>query len=204
MTRRTLFQRGATVLVIGAVAALSTSCGEVARTGRAPAFLIIDGLEASQGADDDFSGFLLSDVVTEGSVFNDNGRVFFRLALKNPGSATSPLSPSTLNEITVTRYRVKFVRSDGRSTPGVDVPHAFDGAFTTTVGAQSGGEATFILVRHQAKSEPPLRNLIGLGSAAFIATIAEITFYGRDMAGNDVTASGSISVNFADFADPDS
>lgn len=204
MTRRTLFQRGATVLVLGAVAALSSSCGEVARTGRSPAFLIIDALEASSGSEDEFSGFLMSDVVTEGSVINDNGRVFFRLALKNPGSAVAPLGPSTLNEITVTRYRVTFVRSDGRSTPGVDVPHAFDGAFTTTVGAQSGGEGTFILVRHQAKLEPPLRNLIGSGGAAFISTIAEVTFYGRDLAGNDVTASGAISVNFADFADPDS
>jgi len=36
-----------------------------------------------------------------------------------------------------------------------------------------------------------------------ISTIAEVTFYGRDQAGNEVTANASLSVNFADFADPE-
>lgn len=202
MTRRILLHRAATVLLLGALSALSTSCGEVARTGRSPAFLIIDSVQASQGDEDDFSNFLLSDVVTNGGVFNDNGRAVFRLALKNPGTAASPLAPTTLNEITLTRYRVRYTRSDGRNTPGVDVPHDFDGALTTTVGAQSGGEATFVLVRHQAKREPPLRNMWDGGGIRFLNVIAEITFYGRDQVGNYVEAAGNISINFADYADP--
>jgi hypothetical protein len=32
-----------------------------------------------------------------------------------------------------------------------------------------------------------------------LSTIADVTFYGRDQAGNDVTAVGSIGVNFGDF-----
>jgi hypothetical protein len=203
MPHRLLFHRAAMVLLAGTLAAVSSGCGEVARTGRAPAFLIISELEASQGESDEFSGFLLSDVVTNGGVINDNGRANFRLALKNPGSATSPLGPSTLNEITLTRYRVRYVRADGRSTPGVDVPHDFDGGLTVTVGAQAGGEATFVLVRHQAKREPPLRNMWDGGGARFLNVIAEITFYGHDQAGNDVVATGNISINFADYADPE-
>ncbi|HUE89578.1 MAG TPA: hypothetical protein VMO26_26165 [Vicinamibacterales bacterium] len=204
MTQRTLFHRAAVALLLGAVAAVSTSCGDVARTGRSPVFLIVDRIEASAGGGDDFSSFLLSDVLTKGGVINDNGRVEFRLALKNPGSVTSPLGPSTLNEVTITRYRVQYIRADGRNTPGVDVPHAFDGGMTVTVGAQTGGSGAFLLVRHEAKAEPPLRNLRSLGgSSVFISTIAEITFYGRDQAGNEVMASGTISVNFADFADPE-
>jgi hypothetical protein len=116
---------------------------------------------------------------------------------------TSPLGPTTLNEITITRYRVNFVRSDGRNTPGVDVPYGFDGAFTLTVPATGSAQAGFDLVRHQAKAEPPLRNLVGGGSARFISTIAEITFFGRDQAGNEVSVTGSINVNFGDWADPD-
>lgn len=203
MTRPPLIHRAATMLLLGAVAALSTSCGEVARTGRAPVFLIIDTLEASSGAEDTFSNFLLSDVVTDGGVINDNGRASFRVALKNPGPVTSPLGPSTLNEVTINRYRVRYLRADGRNTPGEDVPHSFDGAFTVTVGAQSGGTGTFVLVRHQAKREPPLRNMWDGGGMRFLSVIAEVTFYGRDQAGHDVEATGNIGINFGDYADPE-
>jgi hypothetical protein len=35
-----------------------------------------------------------------------------------------------------------------------------------------------------------------------ISTIAEITFYGHDQTGRDVSVTGRINVNFANFADP--
>ena len=35
-----------------------------------------------------------------------------------------------------------------------------------------------------------------------ISTIAEVTFYGRDQAGNDVSATGSMGVDFGNFGDP--
>ena len=202
MTKQSRFHQAAVAALVAVAAALSTSCGEVARTGRAPAMLIIDSLTAAAGEEQEFSGFLLSDVVTGGGVFNDSGRAAFRLVLKNPGSPTSPLGPSTLNEITINRYRVRYVRADGRNTPGVDVPHEFDGAFTVTIGSQSGGEGTFVLVRHQAKREPPLRNMWDGGGMRFLSVIAEVTFFGRDLAGNEVQATGTISINFADYADP--
>lgn len=216
MRPNSVMQRLAKGLALGVLVLGATSCGEVARTGRAPVLLVIDTLEAASGATpDDFANTLLSDVQTlvpqtvgtqtvrVPTIFNDLGRVNFRMTLKNPGTSASPLGPSALNEVTVTRYRVTFTRTDGRNTPGVDVPYGFDGAFTVTIPA-SGGSASagFDLVRHQAKSEPPLRNLVGGGSARFISTIAEVTFYGRDQAGNEVIASGTISVNFGDWADP--
>jgi hypothetical protein len=210
-----LLQRTVAAALLGAVGIVSTSCGEVARTGRAPAMLIIDTLDAASGAEpDEFGATLLSDVQTMiettingqtvrvPTIFNDMGRVRFRLALKNPGTSTSPLGPTTLNEITVTRYRVVFRRSDGRNTQGVDVPYGFDGSFTVTVPANGDASAGFDLVRHQMKVEPPLRNLINGGNAVFISTIAEVTFYGRDLAGNEVSASGSMNINFGDWADP--
>jgi hypothetical protein len=216
MTRNARFSRSTALFLLAALGGTSFGCGEVARTGRSPAMLILDSLEAAQGAEDDqFTTNLLSDVqtlvqtqvngqtITVPTIFNDLGRATFRLALKNPGVPTSPLGPTTLNEITITRYRVNFVRSDGRNTPGVDVPYGFDGAFTLTVPATGSAQAGFDLVRHQAKAEPPLRNLVGGGSARFISTIAEITFFGRDQAGNEVSVTGSINVNFGDWADPD-
>jgi hypothetical protein len=184
---------------------LSTSCGDVARQGTGNSFLIISALEAASGATPtEFGGTLRSDVLTivddSPSIFNDVGRVVFRLGLKDPGAPTAPNSPSQYDFITVDRYRVRFVRADGRNTPGVDVPYGFDGSFTITV---AGGDATagFELVRHIAKMEAPLGALAANG--VIISTIAEITFYGRDLAGREVSATGRMLVDFGNFADPD-
>jgi hypothetical protein len=136
-------------------------------------------------------------------VLNDLARATFRLTLKNPGVPTAPLGPSTLNEVTLTRYRVRYIRTDGRNTPGVHVPYGFDGALTVTIPANGTADAVFELVRHSAKEEPPLRQLTNMGGASLINAIAEITFFGQDIAGNEVTVTSSISVNFGDFADPD-
>jgi hypothetical protein len=216
MTSPHYIYRAAVFVVVSAVGLVSIGCGEVARTGKAPAMLIIDRLEAASGAEPgELGNFLQSDVQTlinvsvagqtirVPTIFNDFGTVTLRLALKNPGSPGAPLAPTTINEITVTRYRVVYRRSDGRSVQGTDVPYSFDGAFTVTIPAVGNVTASFDLVRHQAKQEPPLRNLIGGGSAQFISTIAEVTFFGRDQAGNEVMAVGTIGVNFADYGDPD-
>ena len=200
---------------VTALLGLSVSCGDVARTGRSPVMLVIDVLEAASGAQPDaFDNVLFSDVETlvdqqvNGqtlripTIYSDMGRATLRLTLKNPGSATSPLGASALNEVTITRYRVTFRRADGRGTPGVDIPHAFDGAITFTIPATGSASANFAIVRHQAKMEPPLSTLQQGGGAGMLSTIAEVEFYGRDQAGNDIVGTGLISVNFSDFGDP--
>jgi len=80
------------------------------------------------------------------------------------------------------------------------VPYSFDGGVTFTV-TESPSSAVFVLVRAQAKLEPPLISLRGAGGQIAISTIAQVTFYGRDQVGNDVSVSGSIGVNFADWGD---
>lgn len=215
--RRGALHQFACVGLLAAVGLVSTSCGEVARTGRAPVFIIIEQIQAASGAEPDtLSAVLRSDVQTLVSqqqngqtvrvptTFNDIGSATFRLALKNPGSPVFPTTPSTLNEVTLTRYRIRFQRADGRNTPGVDVPHGFDGALTVTIPATGTATAAFDVVRHQNKAEPPLSNMVGGGAANLISTIAEITFYGRDQAGNEISASGFLTVNFGDFGDPSS
>ena len=201
-------------LMLAAAVAVSASCGDLARAGKSPSYLIIDSLTGSSGADPGaFGSQLNSDVLTlvdqtvngqtvrVPTVFNDLGRASIRLALKNPGTAAAPTSPTTINAVTITRYHVEFKRADGRNEPGRDVPFAFDGGVTATV---SGGAAliSFDIVRHTNKQEPPLRNLINAGGQFQINAIAEVTFYGKDQAGNDVSVTGMISVNFADFGDP--
>lgn len=192
-------------LGLGAALALGlmvTGCSDTVREGQSPAYLIINQLEGASGADDEkFSNLLASDVTTNGTVFEDAGRVTFGLALKDIGSPGEPTAPTTNNYITITRYHVTFRRTDGRNAPGVDVPYAFDGGGTVTV-TESGASLVFALVRAQAKIEAPLKSLAGGGGAALISTIADVTFYGKDQTGNDVAATGSISVNFADWGDP--
>ena len=74
---------------------------------------------------------------------------------------------------------------------------------TVTVPAQGTVEGVFDMVRHTSKSEPPLRNLHRRRRAPVqINTIAEVTFYGRDQAGNEVTVSGHDHRQFRRFRRP--
>ncbi len=196
-----LMTRLPAVAVLAAGLVVAAACGDAVRQGRASSYLVIDGLTAASGANPSkFSNDLASDVVTNGTVFEDIGQVTLRISMKDPGTIDSPTTPSPTNEITVNRYHVTYIRADGRNTPGVDVPYAFDGATTGTITA-SASSLTFVIVRAQAKLEAPLMALAGGGSSVVISTIAQVTFYGRDQAGNDAMVTGQISVNFADWAD---
>jgi hypothetical protein len=183
----------------------SVSCGSLTRQGTSSSYLIINSLEAAPGGPTagTFATVLLSDVVfvtADGaaSIFSDPGRVTFSLGLKDPGPSTSPATPTQNNFITVNRYHVRYIRADGRNVEGVDVPYAFDDAVTVTV---SGGEASagFTVVRNQAKQEAPLAALAL--NPIVVSTMAEVTFYGHDQTGRQVSAVGNMSVSFANFAD---
>jgi hypothetical protein len=191
-------------LLLGVLLLGSVSCGDMVRQGTASSYLVVNSLEGASGADSgDFGGTLRSDVVTivddVQTIYDDLGRVEFQLAMKDAGPVGSPSAPSPNNFITITRYRVEFIRSDGRNVQGLDVPYSFDGAFTVTV--SDTASAVFTMVRHQAKNEAPLTGL--RRSPTFISTIAKVTFYGRDQTGREVIATAQMSTNFGDFADPD-
>jgi hypothetical protein len=203
---RTRVFRARTAVTLLLLAAGSASCGQLQRQGQASSYLIVNALEAARGDDPTtFGGFLHSDVVTVKddvpTIFNDVGRVKLVLAMKDPGSSTSPTEPSSANLITINRYHVRFRRADGRNTEGVDVPYGFDGGMTMTVSTTESTGA-FEIVRHVAKEEAPLRALAANG--LIITTIAEITFYGHDQTGREVSVTGSMTVEFGNFADPES
>jgi hypothetical protein len=194
------------LVVVGCGASLLSSCiNENLTASRSSSILVIERIGAASGGtnEDPIPTLLQSDVLTNGSVFDDIGRVTARIALKDPGTSENPSSPTSANFITVTRYRVVYRRTDGRNTPGVDVPFPVDGAVTFTVvsGPQT---AEFVLVRASAKLEAPLRPLVAGGGGIVINTIAEVTFYGRDQTGAELIATGTVTVNFADWADPES
>jgi hypothetical protein len=192
---------GLHLTIVVSLSLAATSCGDLTRQGTSPSYLIVSSIEGASGAKpEEFGATLNSDVQTKSSTFNDVARVKFTLALKDPGTADSPTKPTQANWVTVERYHVRFTRSDGRNVEGVDIPYAFDSAFTVTVG---GGDtqAGFTIVRHQAKAEAPLAALRINGLV--ISTIAEVTFYGHDQTGRTVTTVANMGVSFANFGDPD-
>ena len=199
-----------TLACIAGLAAAAAGCG-VPEQGRAPVVLRIDSLDASSGAgSQSFSGYLNSDVQTVVKVnnvdvptrFSDAGRVTLSLVLKDPGAPGVAQTPTDLNTVTVTHYRVVYRRTDGRNQQGVDVPWAFDSGMTISVPASAAVQQTFELVRVSAKFEAPLAALTFNGQA--LNLIADVTFYGKDMANNDVLATGSIGITFANFGDSSS
>jgi hypothetical protein len=186
-----------------ALVALTASCHDQACQGHSPVYLVVDSILVANGgsATPTFAGApLLSDVQTKGSVFNDLGQVTLHISLKDIGPGSTALTPSSNNQVTITRYHVDYIRADGKNTPGVDVPFGFDGTMTGTVPVSGTVNIAFELVRHDAKLEPPLAQLVS--NLTVINTIAHITFYGQDLAGNAISVTGTVSVDFANFADP--
>jgi hypothetical protein len=210
---------GAAVTLGVTLAALSlVSCSSVVREGEGSSYLIVESLQAASGAEpDDFGTILHSDVITRvkctdpttgeqgfcPTTFSDAGKIALRLVMKDPGTPTSPTSPTPNNFITITRYRVEFTRSDGRNTPGVDVPHPFDAQMTVTVGTNVL-ETGFLLVRHTMKLEAPLLAIANGGGLGLITTNATVTFFGHDQTGRTVNTTTQMTVIFGNFGDPDS
>src|ERR1700704_434368 len=184
-------------------ALVMTSCGDVVRTSRSPVMLVINSLTGGTPP----TSFLLSDVIVLlttpdpcspatpcPTVFNDPGTANLTVVMKDV-----TVTPTTNNSVTINRYHVSFSRADGRNTPGQDVPFPIDGAVTVTIAAGDTGSVGFELVRHTAKEESPLVQL--KTNSNHISSIATVTFFGTDRVGNDISVTGSILVDFANFGD---
>jgi hypothetical protein len=198
--------------VAAALATAAAGCGDVVRDGRSPMFLVIDSLQAKTGDSGELGSTLFSDLITNvtkpkpcsedspcPTIFADNGVVTLHTNAKDITTAGTPSAPSTNNQVIINRYHVEYRRTDGRNTPGIDVPYGFDGAVTATVPVVGSASISFELVRHVAKEEAPLLQM--RFSDVILSTIADITFYGQDLVGNDISVKGSILVDFGNFGD---
>jgi hypothetical protein len=164
--------------------AASVSCGDVVRQGRSPVLLVVSSIADGSGKSP-----VMSDV-DDG--FNNPGQAVLSATMKNVS-----LEPTPNNQVIINRYHVEFTRADGRNVQGVDVPYAFDGAVTATVAPLANTTVPFDLVRNAAKHEAPLTQIVSGGTV--LSTIATVTFYGQDVVGNSISASGTITVNFGNF-----
>jgi hypothetical protein len=190
------------ISALGLALALSGCVPDYVRQNDSPVLFRIVNVSGPGGVNS-----LQSDVATIGA-----DTVFVTLAVrpKNPLNSNVPQIPEA---VVVEQYRVRFFRTDGlgRDVEGVDVPFSFSGGLTTTVDIGTGGGANVTvaipLIRAQAKLEPPLRNFRNLlttttgtnGTSVVpprVTMTAEITIFGRTIAGEAVSDTGRITVDF--------
>lgn len=180
----------AIVFVLGALAA-SGCVPDWAKQGDSPEVLLMTAIDGGNP--------LTSDVrISTGSVCPD----FATLRVENHPKNPRVTGTGFRGDIVIERYGVRYFRSDGRSTEGVDVPYAISGNVAQEI--QEGAAATLSLevVRRQAKLEPPLRNLIGLGGGQVVTMFAEVTIHARSTVNQTTnTATARLQIDFADFAD---
>jgi hypothetical protein len=145
------------------------------------------------------SDVLLTDTTTGTSTITDDvAKASLTASMLAPNP---PAGTSQYNDIQLDKIVVSYTRTDGRNTEGVDVPYTFEQNVSQIIHIGQQATISFIIVRATAKQEPPLLGLrAGASRGEVIYTNAKIVFYGHDLAGKTVTATGYLPVEFADFA----
>jgi len=166
----------------------------------------IEGQGGKAGGAGDTGQQLLSDVVDcstkaeDGtpicSEFNDNALMTLEVTAKNP---TATLT--NFEDVVLTTYTVNYLRADGRNVEGVDVPFSISGNITSIITVGGTSTIPIIVVRHQAKVEPPLRDFQVGGTSVLLTVSAKISVYGRTTSGKEVSATGYLEIVFANFGD---
>ena len=193
-------------VVIAALALAPMGCTpDFVENNEADVILRMVRVIGQPGAEDQEDGdVLFSDVCC--AIINDNIQVEVELILKNP----NVILQGQFNDVNLERYEIRYIRSDGRNVEGVDVPYRISAAMSSAlVLTGSSAQVSIVGVRHQAKLEPPLKNLEGVflgdsgrfvfGGAGILTTTGEITVLGRTTSGKVVRAVGRIQIVFADF-----
>jgi hypothetical protein len=189
--------KGKAALLLAPVVLAMTACtADFQKTNTSPVLFRIVSFDPQP---------LESDIAVEGVVFEDDVNVTVAVRPKNPLFDNVPQIPMA---VFLERYEVRYYRSDGRNTEGVDVPYRISGDLTIVVdvGTDAAQNVTFPIevVRRQAKLEPPLSNLTGPvpdtinGGNVILTTFAEVALYGRTVAGETVSDKRSLQINFLD------
>jgi len=189
LSRRVGWTAGAGACAL-ALALVAGGCAPDYVTGStAPVNLLIGSINGGAVLDSDVR-------LSTGTICPDTVPVALGVRAKNQNTVDITVPQHVL----VQQYEVRYFRSDGRANEGIDVPYRFGGPLASEVDvATSGVTAVPVqVVRRQAKLEPPLSNITGF---QIVTMIAEITISGQTVAGQAVSATGRMQVDFADFGD---
>jgi len=191
------------VLIIAALALASCVAKEDDSTSAS--FLVINSLTGKDLSGGEGSTTVFSDVITNGSIINDNGVAAVTTLTYNPNPDSDAHDITYYMNVIVDQIDVEFLRTDGRNVEGVDVPYRFTQPMNVLVPVDETVQIPFVLIRHVAKLEPPLLALREEpNQGKVLQLVAKITVYGKDLAGHRVApVSGYLSVWCANFADSD-
>lgn len=150
---------------------------------------------------------------TGGIILPDTVEVDLSAVLKAPISTNPTAPPPDLQSIALDRYEVTFTRTDG----GTAVPPGFTRGVAGLVRLSELGDdevelytiTGLILLPSTIKAQPPLSYLISPGSEpgtnfTNIQLNARIQFFGRTLAGDEVTVVGNVGINLANYGDDNS
>ena len=153
------------------------------------------------------------DVLTSANVILDDIATFSFAAVLKAEITTATVTIPDLQTIALDRYEVTFTRTDG----GTSVPPGFTRGIAGVVRLTEPNASEVVLttvrglvvVPSTIKAQPPISFLISPGTEegtnfANIQVNARIQFFGRTLAGDEVTVVGNIGINFANYGDTNS
>ena len=155
----------------------------------------INGYTATGDSADFLESDVLETATLPATVVSDIITATLEARLK--ASETVGPGPSYQNRIVLHSYDVTYTYVD--SSAGVSgTPAGFSGELSVALDIDSLVDVSFVIVRAQAKNELPLSNIT---TGDLLQVVATITFYGDDIAGNPVQATGYLTIYFSDYAD---
>ena len=183
------------ILAVAALAVALGACNTISKETESSSIIILQSITGTT-VEGETAAYLQSDVVDQdGLVRVNNATANILVRLVNPGSVSGP---SQFNDVVLTNYRVTYELPTGPGTPGTDVPMPFDGNFSTVLcQVDETTSVPFVVVLEAAKQSDPLRGLIG--TTTVLERRAKIEIFGHDLTDHPVTATGYLTIYFADY-----
>jgi hypothetical protein len=183
------------VLAVAAAVVALAGCNSISRDSESSSMIIVESITGTT-VDGETVAFLQSDVLdSDGLVRVSTATANITVRLINPDPINGP---SQFNDVVLTSYRVTYELPTGPGTPGTDVPLPFDGNFSTVLcPVDESTSVPFVVVLEAAKMAAPLVGLIG--TTTVLERKAKIEIFGHDLTDNPVTATGYLTIYFADY-----
>lgn len=183
------------ILAVAALAVALGACNTISKETESSSIIILQSITGTT-VEGETAAYLQSDVVDQdGLVRVNNATANILIRLVNPGSVSGP---SQFNDVVLTNYRVTYELPTGPGTPGTDVPMPFDGNFSTILcQVDETTSVPFVVVLEAAKQSAPLVGLIG--TTTVLERRAKIEIFGHDLTDHPVTATGYLTIYFADY-----
>ena len=183
------------VLALAAAVVVLAGCNTISRDTDSSSMIIIQSLTGTT-IEGETVAYLQSDVVdSDGLVRVNNATANIIIRLVNPDPINGA---SQFNDVVLTGYRVTYELMTGTGSPGVDVPMPFDGTFSTVLcPVDETTSIPFVVVLEAAKMSAPLAGLVG--TTTVLERKAKIEIFGHDLTDHPVTATGYLTIYFADY-----